>query len=254
MLPLAGRRILITRTREQGSTLAARLRALGAEVPEVPTLRIVPPGSYAPLDEALAQIAGYDVLLVTSANTARVLAARKPPPWPVQPFTAGVGPATAEALRGFSLRSDLQPEPAVAESLVRELAPGAKGRRMLLPQAAGARPLLARALREAGAVVDAVEAYRNELAEESRKELRKLFSDGAAAVDAVAFTSSSTVNHFFDLLDRETGARVKSRTRACSIGPITSETLRRHGWEPAAEAAAHDVEGLAAALGRLLGR
>ena len=253
-LPLAGRRILVTRTREQSSALAARLRHLGAaEVLEVPTIRIVAPVSYASLDGALAQIDSYDVLLVTSVNTARVLAARRPPPWPIQPFTASVGPATAAVLRELGLRSDLEPEPAVAESLVRELAPSARGRRMLLPQAAEARDLLPGALREAGATVDVIEAYRNELAEESRTLLAELFSDRTASVDAVTFTSSSTVENFFRLLDPERGAQIVSRTRSCSIGPITSNTLRRHGWEPTAEATTHDMEGLVAALVRLLG-
>ncbi len=251
MPPLAGRRILVTRTREQGSTLVSRLRGLGAEVLEVPTIRIVPPVSYAPLDQALAELASYDVLLVTSANTARVLAARQPPPWPAQPYTAVVGPATAAALRAAGLRVDFEAAPAVAESLARELAPGARGRRMLLPQAGNARDLLPRALREAGALVDVVEAYHNEAEEGARVLLQELFCGAEPAVDAIAFTSSSTVQNFLRLLDLEQGMRVMSAVKACSIGPITSGTLREHGWEPAAEATRHDVEGLLAALVQL---
>ena len=250
--PLQGRRILVTRTREQSSGLAATLRLLGADVREVPTIRIMPPASYAPLDAALANIAAYDVLLVTSANTARVLASRRPLPWPRQPCTVAVGPATAEALRQAGLRVDVQPAPSVAESVVRELAPSARGKRMLLPQAAKARDLLPQALREAGAEVEVVEAYRNEPDESSRAALGKLFLPGQPPVDAVTFTSSSTVVNFLALLPEDFRSALPSRVRACSIGPITSATLRGHGWEPAAEAATHDVEGLVTAVIRCL--
>ena len=150
---LSGRRILVTRTREQSSTLVFALRALGAEVIEVPTIRFEPPASYAPLDAALARLGEYDVLLVTSANTARVLAERRPLPWSAQPYTVAVGPATAEALEAPGLRVDLKPEPSVAESVLRILAPGAAGKKMLLVRAEQARDVLPDGLRAAGATV-----------------------------------------------------------------------------------------------------
>ena len=240
---LDGKRILVTRTREQASVLAGQLRARGAEVIEVPTIRIEPPPSYALLDAALARITEYDTLLVTSANTARVLLARKPPPWPVQPFTVAVGPATAAALREGGLRVDLQPKPAVAESVVRELAPTARGKRMLLPRAAVAREVLAEELRAAGAMVDVVEAYRTVLAEESRAALEQAFERG---VDAVTFTSSSTVENLFALLGEQAAREALRAAKVLSIGPVTSATLRRFGTEPAAEACPHDVSGLLA--------
>ncbi len=251
MLPLAGRRIVVTRTREQSSTLAEALREMGADVLEVPTIRIAPPASYAPLDDALARLAEYDVLLVTSANTARVLAARKPAPWSEQPFTVAVGPATAKALVQLGLRVDRQPQPAVAESVVRDLAPLAGGKRMLLPQAAVARDLLPRALRQAGATVDVVEAYRTVLVEESRAVLHAAFAPGVPPVHAVTFTSSSTVDNFFALLGCDAARQALERSLACSIGPVTSATLRERGVAPAVEAAEHDVNGLLAAVLRI---
>ena len=252
--PLAGRRILVTRAREQSSTLAAGLRVLGAEVLEVPTIRIVPPASYAPLDAALARLPAYDVLLVTSANTAAVLAGRVAGVPAQQPWTVAVGPATAAALRESGWRVDSVPVPAVAESIVRELAPSAAGKRMLLARAEVARDILPDSLREAGAAVDVVDAYRTELAEASRVVLTDLFSPNSQVIDAVTFTSSSTVRNLWLLLGREVAAAVFRTTPACSIGPITSGTLREHDVEPACEAAAHDVAGLLAAVQMLLQR
>ena len=245
---------MVTRTREQSSTLAASLRELGAEVLEVPTIQIAPPESYVPLDRALARIAQFDTLLVTSANTARVLAERKPVPWDAQPFTVAIGPATAETLRGTGLRVHLQPMPAIAESVVRELAPSAKGKQMLLARAAVARDLLPDALRTAGASVEIVDAYRTVLAENSRPVLEKVFAPETPRVDAVAFTSSSTVKNFFALLGLQIARQALRRSQACSIGPMTSATLRDHGIEPATEARAHDVVGLLTALRGILAR
>ncbi len=248
---LSGRRIVVTRTREQGSKLVEGLRALGAEVVEAPLIRIEPPASYAALDAALARIATYDALLVTSANTARVLAERILPPWAVQPYTVAVGPATAAALRASGLRVDLQPEPAVAESVLRALAPDAAGKRMLLPQAAVARDVLPAGLRAAGAAVEVVEAYRTVPEESSRALLTEVFAGGA---DAVTFTSSSTAENFFALLGEAAARAALGRAAACSIGPVTSATLRGYGIEPAAEARKHDVPGLIAAVRALLTR
>ncbi|RRA49445.1 uroporphyrinogen-III synthase [Acidipila sp. EB88] len=254
---LRGRRILVTRTRAQSSTLAEALRVRGAEVIEIPTIRIEPPQSFAALDAALARLREYDTLLVTSANTAQALASRLATPWAHQPFTVAIGPATRDALLGYGLRVDLEPRPSVAESVIAALAPTAAGKRMLLVRAAVARELLPEALRAAGARVDVVEAYRTVLAGESAAKLAELFAGdehsgdqhpGAAEIDAVTFTSSSTVENFVALLGEGAAHRALARSRACSIGPITSDTLRRHGFEPAIEAESHDVAGLVRAI------
>lgn len=247
--PLAGRRIVITRTREQSGTLAVALRAMGAEVVEIPTIRVVPVESYAALDQALSALERYDALLVTSANTVRVLLQRKPLPWTFQPMTVAIGPATAQALRTAALRVDLQPVPAIAESVVEALRAKAAGKRMLLVRAEVARELLPSALRAAGATVDVVDAYRTILAEESAGPLLAAFDH---KVDAVAFTSSSTATNFFRLLGAAQASRVLANCAACSIGPVTSETLRGLGISPAAEAENHDVAGLVAVMKQLL--
>ncbi len=243
-LPLAGHRILVTRTREQSSTLTAALGTLGADVLEVPTIRIAPPDSYAPLDAALARRREFDILIVSSANTAQVLAARLPLPWGYQPWTVAIGPATAAALCEAGFRVDEQPVPAVAESVVRELAPQVQGKRILLPRAKVARDMMPDALQAAGAIVEVVEAYQTLLAEESRPVLQAAFAAGAPPVTAVTFSSSSTVTNFFALLGVGGAQAALVTARACSIGPVTSATLRGYGVEPAGEASQHDVPGL----------
>jgi uroporphyrinogen-III synthase len=254
--PLAGRRILVTRTQEGSAKLSHLLRELGAEAIEIPLIRIAPPASFAPLDHALSRIADYDVLLVTSANTARVLAERMPAPWSgscripgsVQPFTAVIGPATAEAMRVAGLRVDLQPSPSVAESLVRELAPQARGKRMLLPRAEVAREVLPDSLRAAGATVDVVPAYRTLPEERSRALLQALFAPDAERIDAVTFTSGSTVKSFFELSGRSDAVAAFALSVVFSIGPITSAVLRAPGCDSYHEATTHDLDGLIACL------
>lgn len=273
-LPLAGRRVLVTRSREQSSTLAAGLRSLGADVLEIPTIQIAPLASCEELDAALSRLAVagppvYDTLLVTSANTARVLAERLPVVSSEQPFTVAVGPATAAALRAAGWRVDLIPEPAVAESVIRELAPGARGKRMLLLRAEQAREVLPEALRAAGAVVDVVAAYRTVTAEASRALLEQAFADVPSdrsqvgiqqegtlqtpmKVDAITFSSSSTARNLWSLLGADRARTLLAQVAACSIGPITSATLRELGVEPNAEAMPHDVDGLIDAVVRVL--
>ena len=248
-LPLTGRSIIVTRSRAQASSLADALASLGARILEVPTIATVPPEDYAPLDAALAQLDTYDWLLVTSANTARVLRERlASPPLERRPKWVGaVGRATANALEALGFRVDLVPSPFVAESLIAELEHRVAGRRVLLARAAVARDVLPDALRAAGAHVDVVDAYRTVLPAASRALLETAFAPGAPLPDGVTFTSSSTVTNFLALLVAAALER-PARLQAFSIGPITSATLREHGWEPAAEAAEHDIAGLVAAV------
>ncbi|HEY0786034.1 MAG TPA: uroporphyrinogen-III synthase [Acidobacteriaceae bacterium] len=244
--PLAGRRIVVTRSREQASALTRRLEEQGAKVVEIPTIATVPPQSYEPLDAALAELGAYDWLVVTSANTARVLRERLEvlDVHPVRlPQTVAVGPATAAALRAVGFRVDLVPEPAVAESIVAALRERVAGQRVLLVRAEVGRDLLPRALADAGARVTVAAAYRTVPDEESVALVARLFAAGAAKVDALTFTSSSTARNFFALLERA-GLQWPPQPRVFSIGPITSATLRDLGAAPHYEAVQHDVQGL----------
>jgi len=251
---LTGRRILVTRARHQAGKLSQSLRALGAEPVEVPVLEIRPPESFDPLDTALRRLDQYDWLIVTSANTVRVLVERAAalgisPREGRLPQIAAVGAATADAARDAGFEVALVPSKYVAESLVESLAGQVVQRRILLARAAIARDVIPNALREAGAMVDVVDAYRNVIPDGAPQELRRALELG---IDAATFTSSSSVTHLAEVASNAGIGIPLALVPAISIGPITSGTLREVGWEPAAEADPHDVPGLIAAVVYLL--
>jgi uroporphyrinogen-III synthase len=159
-----------------------------------------------------------------------------------------VGGATATALEKVGLRVDLVPRPAVAESIVAAIRDQVRGQRVLLIRAEVARDLLPVALEQAGAQITTVDAYRTMPAEESVALVSATFGQPdqfsrQQRIDALTFTSSSTVSNL-DALLHKAGVVWPAAAKAFSIGPITSSTLREHGIEPCLEAAQHDVEGL----------
>lgn len=253
-LPLAGRRVLVTRAVGQASRLSEKLRAQGAEPVEVPVLEIVPPESYAALDESLRTLSQYDWLILTSANAARSLAQRAAHLGVAlsQAATlkiAAIGPATAQQAHEAQLAVTLVPESYVAEGLLASLGNQTAGKRVLIARAAVARDVIPDALRAAGAIVDVVEAYRNVLPEPAPEQLREALKQ---RIDAATFTSSSSVTHLKEAAEKAGLAFPLAGILAISIGPITSQTLREHNWEPAAEAATSDIAGLVAATVELL--
>jgi uroporphyrinogen-III synthase len=255
-LPVTGRTIVVTRTRQQASQLRRELEALGANVIELPTIEIVPPETYEPLDAALRKAGQYQWLVVTSANTVRVLAERMrlqgmEPSMPASMQVVAVGSATATALRKAGFSVDLVPAEYVAESVVDALRERISGARVLVARAAVARDVIPDELRRCGAIVDVVDAYRTVIPEESQGKLQAIFSLHATLPDAVTFTSSSTVRNFFQLAQDSKTSIPMHALQAISIGPITSATLREYGWEPAAEADPHDVAGMVAAVVRV---
>lgn len=255
-LPLAGKTILVTRASHQAGKLADALRAQGAEVVEIPAIAIVPPESFAPLDAALARLPEVHWLIVTSANTVAVMRERAaalglaPAAW-AHLKIAAVGSATAQALRDFGLEVSATPREYVAESLVETLAEQVSGQRVLLARADLARDVIPDALRACGASVEVVDAYRTVIPADSVEQIRLLFGPAGRVPDAATFTSSSTVTNFLALL-RAADLEAPASMKAVSIGPITSATLRENGWEPAAEADPHDLEGLVEAAIRSL--
>ena len=226
---------------------------LGARVIELPTIEVVPPESYEPLDAALSHLQEYQWLIVTSSNTVGVLKERMQL-LNVQPAqspglqVAAIGSSTSGALREAGFPVDLIPSEYVAESIVDALRERVAGARILLTRAKVARDVIPDELRRCSASVDVVDAYRTIIPEQSRAKIATVFGQNATLPDAVTFTSSSTVTNFFQLLQDCGIALPVPALRAISIGPITSATLRRQGWEPAVEAGRHDIDGLIEAM------
>jgi uroporphyrinogen-III synthase/uroporphyrinogen III methyltransferase/synthase len=253
-LPLAGRRVLVTRAAHQAGKLSEGLSALGAIAVEVPVIEIQPPESFDAIDRALRSLADYDWLILTSANTVRALvdcaaylniSIQKS----ASPQVAAVGEATAQAARQAGFSVGTVPASYVAESLVAEIALGVAGQRILLARAAVARDVIPDALRAAGATVDVIDAYRNVMPRSAPELLRAALEK---RIDAVAFTSSSSVTHLAEAVRSAGIAFPFAGVAAISIGPITTRTLRDLGWEPAAEASPSDVPGLVQAVVRAL--
>jgi uroporphyrinogen III methyltransferase/synthase len=232
--PLAGRSVAVTRARAQASPLAARLRALGASVVEAPAIRIEP------LDATLPDLAGFDLLCITSPNGARRLLELCRDARDLRgPAIAAIGPGTADALRAGGIAADIVPPRAVAESLVAALE-GRPVKRALVARAERARDLLPDALRERGAEVEILALYRT-VAEPLSDDARS----AALGADYVTFTSASAVRFFLEAAGAD---GLGPRQRMVSIGPITSAALREHGLEPHVEAGEHTPDGLVAAL------
>lgn len=247
--PLFGKRIVITRAREQASELSERLRSLGAEPVEFPTIRIEDPAEgYAAMDAALSSLASYDWTVFTSANAvertfrrmeslgldARAFGAAK---------VAAIGPATAEALRARGIRPDFAPTEFVAEAVLAQFPEPVKGKRILIPRAVEARELLPDAWREQGATVDVVPAYQTVLESEGAEEVRAMLAAGE--IDAITFTSSSTVKNFVSAM---AGTPVPETAMLVAIGPATAQTCRELLREPDRLATEHTIEGLITAL------
>jgi len=249
-MPLAGRRVLVTRAAHQAGKLSDGLRALGAEPVEVPVLEIQPPAHFEPLDAALANLAAFNCLILTSANTVSALAARAKTlglrfTQPASLKIAAIGQATAEAARREGFQVSIVPESYVAESLIQALAGHSAGQRILLARAAVARDILPDALRAAGAQVDVVDAYRNVMPESAPPQLQAAL---AAGIHAATFTSSSSATRLAEAANAAQIPWPFPGVPAASIGPVTSATLRELDWEPAIEANPSDIPGLIAAV------
>jgi uroporphyrinogen III methyltransferase/synthase len=245
-LPLFGKRIVVTRAREQADALGSLLNALGAGVISLPTIELRPPADSAPLDRAIAQLDAYDWLVFTSANGVRFfldrLDAGENDLRKLRAKICAIGPATRAAVEALHLKVDLMGKEYVAESLLEAFAAHQlEGKRVLLPRAAVARDLVPAELVRRGARVDVVEAYRTLPPEHLAEQVREVL---AHSPDCLTFTSSSTLRN----LVQATGADALRGISVASIGPITTQTARELGVEVAAQAKVFTVEGLVAAV------
>ena len=252
--PLFGRRIVVTRTRRQAGALSAKLLLLGADVIELPTIRIELPEDLLEFGELVRDAYQYDWLIFTSPNGVTAF---------FDMFfklyqdsrnignvrIAAIGPGTAQRIRDYHLTVDVQPDDFIAEAVVESLRQfeSVENLKFLLVRAENARDVLPKRLTQLGAIVDEAIAYRTVPENQDDTGARERFErDGA---DLVTFTSSSTVTNFLALK-----LPWPRNLRTASIGPITSETMRQAGLKVDVEANRHDIGGLVEAIVANLGR
>lgn len=251
--PFMGKRVVVTRSREQNSETITMIKALGGEAIEFPTIRIVEPRDFEPLDKALDNLEEYDWVFFTSVNGVKAfcnrLRYRGENIRELKKTKVGaIGPKTREALEGNGFLVIFTPQEYRAEAMLESLRGEIKrGDKVLLPRADLARKVLPEALKAMGAEVDDVEAYRTVTADDVDLDLfLKILKHKKAHV--ITFSSSSTVRNFFSLLS---GFKILSLLRqvtiAC-IGPITSQTARDHGLKVDVEAVEYTMSGLLRAL------
>ena len=249
--PLSGKRIVVTRTRKQAGALTSQLRALGADVFEIPTIRIEPPKDIREFGESVAHAHTYDWLVFTSPNgveaffemfyriykDAREIGGVR---------IAAIGPATAAKVREFHLAVDLQPEEYVAESVVAAFKKdgSVENLKILIARAETARDVLPQELTKLGAIVDIAVAYRTVPETDDVSGGQARFREEGA--DLVTFTSSSTAENFMALK-----LPLPAGLKTASIGPVTSKTMRELGLTVDIEAKQYDIPGLVSAITRL---
>ncbi len=243
MCNLAGSRVVVTRAIHQAEELAAPLSKFGAEVLLAPMIEIAAPADIAPLREAAAQCDQYDWIIFSSVNAVNALAAELSFPRPACAPVAAIGEATRRAAQASGFSVQLMPEKYVAESLIEAFgSEDLAGKRVLIPNAAVTRDLIPSALRKLGAQVEVVEAYRNAIPSSAAERAAEVFSEPLP--DWVTFASSSAVDHTVEIV----GVGPLRRIKIASIGPITSQTVQKHGLDVAAEGKVHTAEGLVAAI------
>jgi uroporphyrinogen III methyltransferase/synthase len=250
--PLMGKRIIVTRARQQASDVIKKLFKLGADCIECPTIRVVPPDDYQPLDDAIEKLPEYDWIVFTSVNgvqffferlfeknrDTRALSGLR---------TAVIGPATAKRLLDFGLRSDIVPASFIAEAVIEAFEGEAiNGKKILLPRADQARQILPQELSKMGALVDEVVAYRTVQDLSQTERLMSHLED--RKVDILTFTSSSTVKNFKAMLPPERFHHLLQGITVAAIGPITADTARSLGFEVHITAGKHTIPGLCEAI------
>jgi uroporphyrinogen III methyltransferase/synthase len=250
--PLFGKRIVVTRARDQASDLVQALSDLGAECLECPTIRVAPPEDVGPLERAIAELNRFDWIVFTSVNGVsrffeRLFALGRDVRVLGHLRTAAIGPATAERLKSFGLASDLMPENYRAESVVAAFrGQNIGGKSILLPRAQEARQILPDELAAMGATVREVAAYRTEpVSHDSQALIERL---ATASVDLITFTSSSTVKNFKALLPEVRFGELLAGVPAACIGPVTADTARQLGFDVRIEAQSYTIPGLCEAI------
>ncbi|CAN2044835.1 uroporphyrinogen III methyltransferase / synthase [Candidatus Magnetomoraceae bacterium gMMP-1] len=250
--PLWGHSIVVTRARKQASNLINKLSELGADCIECPTIEVVPPKNQEPVNEAVNKLNEYDWLIFTSVNGVSfffnsLFALGKDVRALKDIQTASIGPATAKRLMDFGLKSDIIPKTYRAESIIEAFEnKDVKDKKVLLPRAEEARPILPAELRKMGAVVDEITAYRTKPDDKNANILLDRLKE--KSIDLVSFTSSSTVKNFKALLPLENFSSLMENVTVAAIGPITANTAKELGFEVHIVAEEYTIPGLIAAI------
>jgi uroporphyrinogen III methyltransferase/synthase len=252
--PLFGRRVLVTRSREQASELVELLEAQGAEAVEAPLINVVPPEDFGPLDDACARAGEYDWIVLTSANGAnafmdRLLAGPRDIRALAGTKLCAVGPGTASRLTRFGLKVDLIPDDHRAEGVVAALKKtgSLQDQKILFPKADIARDVLPEQLRSAGADVIECVAYRTVTAESDlHLGIYRQLLDGR--LDVVTFSSASAVRAFIAIHGAEQAVDLLSHTLVATIGPVTADAAHRYGINPQITPATSTVPALVEAI------
>ena len=254
--PLFGKRIVVTRPREQAGEFVEQLEALGATVIEAPAIRIAPPDDFGPLDAAVASAGTFDWIVFTSVNGVDSFMQRLPlGPGDIRDLKGvricAVGPGTADRLRQHGIKVELMPPEYGAEAVldaIREAGP-LDGKRVLMPRADVAREPLADHLRKSGAEVIEVTAYRSvpvEIDDPNEPDIYRMLLD--KQIDVVTFTSPSTVRRFLRLYGKDQAADLLASTIVASIGPVTAEAAEQGGVHTTVLPAEYTIAGLVRAI------
>jgi len=257
--PFFGQRIVVTRTREQASQLSRQLLEHGANVLEIPTIKIIPPTRQRELAEALLELNSYDWLVFTSPNGVSAFFEHFFKAFDDMRDIGGVriaavGPATAAKLKELHLKVDLMPEEYVAAKIATAFKKfeSIENLKILLLRAEVANPELPKTLEEMGAIVDDVAVYKTvPETEDLNGAAENLMKAGA---DWITFTSSSTVENFHARFDLPALLKKFPETKTVSIGPETSKAIAALGLNPTVEAKPHTIDGLVAALEKAIQR
>ena len=251
---LFGKTALVTRAREQASALTSELEALGAQCIEAPAIKLVPPESYAELDESIDKLTTYNWLIFTSVNGVEYFFSRlhekgRDSRTLGNARIAAIGAQTAARLKDYGILADIVPLEFRAEGIVAALTGRIKqGMSVLIPRALVARDILPEKLREMGATVDVVPVYRTLIGDTDGKSLAEKLSAGG--IDLVTFTSSSTVTNLLDLLGPQGAELIKNAKVAC-IGPITASTCLEYGITPDTIAEEYTIKGMVEAIAQM---
>ena len=252
--PLFGKRIVVTRAREQASGFLARLNELGAACIEFPTIQVVPPKSWDPLDRAIMRLERYQWLLFTSVNGVKYFFKRlenlELDMRELKDMKVGaIGPKTAEAVYKKGIRPDLVPDEYRAEAVVDAFGKwDVKGINILLPRAAKARQVLPVELVKMGASVDEIPAYQTVQPDHDKGRVRGMLEKGE--IDMVTFTSSSTVTNFWEMFseEREELKTWMAKVAVACIGPITAQSAEEQGLSVSLIPEEYTIEALTNAI------